>query len=121
MDIAGFAAELAAAVPKIQAAIGEVGDATARELVNVMKADASKSRHFKFVGLITSERTKRGPVNHEWVVGPLKSGAGNLAGIAYFGGANGGGRSIRDPQQALDQVQPGFESAMSTLIERVLS
>ena len=39
-------------------------------------------------------------------IGPEKVGAGNLAVIAYWGGANGGGGTVEDPQEAADRELP---------------
>lgn len=41
-------------------------------------------------------------------VGARKGGIGSLAHIAYFGGANGGGGTIRDPERAMEDVEPEF-------------
>ncbi|MHB1173406.1 MAG: hypothetical protein ACYCZY_13175 [Lacisediminihabitans sp.] len=46
--------------------------------------------------------------------------AGNLANIAYFGGAHGGGGTVPDPQAALDAEAPKFEKALGDLLEDLL-
>ena len=51
-------------------------------------------------------------------IGP-KVGAGEkggLGGIAYFGGANGGGGTVPDPQGALDAEAPRMERALLDLL-----
>lgn len=47
--------------------------------------------------------------------GPTKAGTG--ANIAYFGGANGGGGTVPDPQGALEAESPRFEAALAALVD----
>jgi hypothetical protein len=44
---------------------------------------------------------------------------GSLAHIGVWGGANGGGK-IRDPQEALDEVAPDYESALADILEQIV-
>ena len=77
-----------------------------------MRAAANNSKHFKIARSITYDLSyPDGAVEAE--VGPTLGGAGSLAGIAYFGGANGGGGTIEDPQGAADREAPRFEQALS--------
>jgi hypothetical protein len=88
---------------------------SAQDLVTVMRADASRSRWFRFAPSITE--THHGL---ESEVGPEKGGAGSLANIAYFGGAHGGGGTVRDPQLAANEVGPKFEDAISDVVDGLL-
>lgn len=47
-------------------------------------------------------------------------GAAPLAHIAIHGGARGGGGSVKDPREALDNEAPRFEKAMGDLAEELL-
>ena len=53
-------------------------------------------------------------------VGPRKEGAGNLANIAYFGGAHGGGGTVPDPRGALEAEAPRFEKALADMAAELL-
>lgn len=53
-------------------------------------------------------------------IGPRKEGAGNLANIAYFGGAFGGGGTVPDPRGALEAEAPKFMDALADAAAEVL-
>lgn len=58
-------------------------------------------------------------------IGPTKSyggagGAGFGANIAYFGGANGGGGTVEDPQASGDRELPNFEKALAEVSEGLI-
>jgi hypothetical protein len=99
---------------------------TALEVKKGMQADFRKSRHFKQVaGSVDYELTggaSGGNLSLSAEVGPnaSTSPAAPLAGIAYFGGSNGGGGTVRDPIfHARDQGSKmvGFiEQAMGGLL-----
>jgi hypothetical protein len=46
--------------------------------------------------------------------------AGNLANVAYFGGANGGGGTVPDPRGALEAEIPRFEKALLDVLGDLL-
>lgn len=98
-------------------AIGTIRPAVTKAGVNIKQdmRDAAASKHFKFANQINFDQTGNAAYS-QVVVGPKKVGAGNLANIAYFGGAHGGGGTIEDPQAALDREAPKLESAILDLI-----
>lgn len=55
-------------------------------------------------------------------IGPNKSRhkAAGLAGFAYFGGAMGGGGTVRDPAEALAEEAPAFEEYLAQALEGLL-
>lgn len=53
-------------------------------------------------------------------IGPTKGGAGSLANLAYFGGANGGGGTVPDPRGALEAEAPRFANALAELAAGLL-
>ena len=53
-------------------------------------------------------------------IGPETGGAGSLAGFAYFGGVNGGGGTVPDPQGALDAEAPNVEKHLGALVAKAL-
>lgn len=53
-------------------------------------------------------------------IGPESAGAGSLANLAYFGGANGGGGTVPDPRGALEAEAPKFEQALAKLAAELL-
>ena len=81
-----------------------------------LRAEASKSRHFRLSRHITYDM--RGYTEAE--IGPEARGAGSLAGIAYFGGRHGGGGTLPDPQGALDAEAPRFAEELGKLGEAIL-
>lgn len=87
-----------------------------------MRADMAGSSHFKQVARkITFEtRPLAGSVTCD--VGPITEGkvTGDLAHFAYFGGANGGGGSVRDPQAALDDEAPTFFEHIGKVLDGLL-
>lgn len=72
---------------------------TALEIKKGMQADFANSRHFKQVGRSIDYELVDGDGGLSAEVGPnaATNPAAALAGIAYFGGSNGGGGSVRDP------------------------
>lgn len=119
-DAAKLAVDLAAAAAGAAAVVGAVGAKGALQVKNAMRRDASRSQHFRLAQHISYEQTRSGPAWHEWQIGPEAQGAGNLAGIAYFGGVRGGGGTIRDPQLAADEEAAAIEAALSAVIGRLL-
>lgn len=102
----------ASVVPKVHALV-------TRGAVNIkqsMREDAEASRHFRRIAPTISFDQ----VGLEATIGPEKRRAGNLANIAYFGGAHGGGGTVRDPQRAADEEAPRFERALLAIIDEVL-
>lgn len=58
-----------------------------------LREEMGKSKHFKAARYIDFELDEDG---YGAEIGPIKEGAGNLANIAYFGGAHGGGGTVPD-------------------------
>lgn len=103
--------------------MGQIRQSVSKGALNIkkqMQADAAGSRHFRFARTITYD-IKGNAVSSQAEIGPEKVGAGNLAGIAYFGGAHGGGGTVADPQGALDDESPRFESAIADIAGKFLS
>ena len=116
-ELRAFAADLekapTTAIVKLKPVIKKAG-------VNIkkqMRAEMGKSKHFKAANSISFDEGDGGMAVE---VGPTKSGAGNLANIAYFGGANGGGGSVADPKVALDAEIPNFESEVDKILGDLL-
>ena len=116
-ELRAFASDLekapTAAIVKLKPVIKKAG-------VNIkkqMRAEMGKSKHFKAAKHIDFDVVDGG-LGVE--VGPRKEGAGNLANIAYFGGANGGGGSVADPKGALDAEIPNFESEVDKILGDLL-
>jgi hypothetical protein len=110
-DLAGFADELAGAVKPV----------VAKAAVNVkatMQDDMRESAHFRQVATRISYDIRAGQGWAEAQIGPNTEGAtvGDLAHFAYFGGANGGGGTVRDPLDAAMEEAPAFEKYMAALV-----
>ena len=99
--------------------IDEAHKVVKRGAVNIkeaMREDANESRYFRRI----ARYIDFDQVGLSAEIGPNKRGAGNLANIAYFGGAHGGGGTVRDPQRAADEEAPRFEKALAQIAERLL-
>ncbi len=84
-----------------------------------MRAEMSRSAHFGQVARSITYETRETARFTEAQVGPVTGGKvlGDLAHIAYFGGAQGGGGTVRDPQVDADEEAPRMESAIASLID----
>lgn len=119
MNLREFASSLAGTRARVADEINAIGAKGALNIKEAMRDDAKASRYFRIVRHISYDQTKNGPRVFEWEIGVQGEGAGNLAGIAYFGGARGGGGTIRDPQAALNEEEPRFVESLSKLLERL--
>ena len=81
--------------------------------------DEAKRRHYDFSHRISYD-LKVGPDSIEAEIGPETGGVGSLAGIAYFGGVNGGGGTVPDPLGALEAEAPNVERYLAELAEKAL-
>lgn len=88
----------------------------AERVRRVMANDAKASPSFDYSDAMSYEMLS----DFEAEIGANKGGIGSLAHIGVFGGANGGGGKIRDPQEALDEVAPDYESALADILERIV-
>jgi hypothetical protein len=87
-----------------------------------MRDDMAASAHFGQVARSISYDTRSGATFVEAEVGPITKGktVGDLAHFAYFGGAHGGGNTVRDPQGNLDDEAPKFLAALGDALGKVL-
>lgn len=124
-DISGLSelvADLESAADRV---LAEVKPVVAKGAVNVktaMRDDLASSTHFKQVARSVTYDTRSG---RDWVeaeIGPVTAGAvvGDLAHIVYFGGARGGGATVRDPLLAALDEAPRFEKALSEAMGTLL-
>lgn len=99
-----FGAIPAAMVPKMRGVVAK----SALNVKNLMRADASKSRHFKQLApTINYDLETNGDVI-EAEIGPSGGGSASLAGIAYFGTSKPGGGTVRNPEDAMLEEAPNF-------------
>lgn len=91
----------------------------ALNIKNQMRDEAMRSRHFKFARTITYDLNVNGDTI-EAEIGPESGGVASLAGFAYFGGVNGGGGTVPDPQGALDAEAPNVEKYLDALVAKAL-
>lgn len=115
------------ALEDLAADLGRAGDTiTVRALsvitkgaVNIrddMRTDAKGSRHFRMARSITYELTGDS-TSVGALVGPVKGHAGSLANIAYFGGVNGGGGTVRDPSEPMNSEEPELVKRLEALLD----
>ena len=105
---------------RVEGALPGAARKSATKIRNDWRAAASKSRHFKIAETVTFDE-KATADGYEAEIGPDRQfRAARLAGIAHFGGANGGGGTIGDPQRFADAEADGFAKAVANLVERAL-
>lgn len=110
-EVRTLAADMRAVDRRLARHIIPAVDHAAVNVKGDMRDAASRSRHFRMANSISYDKTDP----YEAEIGPVKGGAGSLANIAYFGGANGGGGTVEDPQAALDREAPKFERSLADL------
>lgn len=110
-EVRALAADMRAVDGRLTRHIIPAVDHAAVNIKTDLRGVAARSRHFRMANSITYDK----PSPYEAEIGPTKGGAGSLANIAYFGGSNGGGRTVEDPQAALDREVPKFERALADL------
>jgi hypothetical protein len=136
IDATGFdryAGDLAAAAREVAAGIPGVVKNGAGNVKKDWNAAFWASTYFKGAGGSVNYDVTTGPGFIEAEIGPdlerfpgqpgpgRKSPAAGMANIAHFGGANGGGGTVADPQEFLDREAPAFEKYLTQLIEQALT
>lgn len=114
--------DLVRAAQRVGKALPAVVSKGALNVKNDWNAAFRESTSFKGIaGSVSYDViTQAGSVEAE--IGPNKSRrkAAALANIAHFGGINGGGGTVADPQTFLDDEAPRFVSALEALIVEAL-
>ena len=90
----------------------------ALNIKNQLVSEMSGSRHFGSVARGITYDIKGDGFEAE--IGPEKGRPGSLANIAYFGGSNGGGGTVPDPQGAGEAELPNFEKALAEVAEGLI-
>ena len=116
-ELREFSTELGRVPAKVVTGIRPAVRKAGVNMKDQLREEMGASRHFRAAESISFDEVDGGMAVE---VGPTKSGAGNLANIAYFGGANGGGGTVPDPQGALDAEVPRFEEALTDLVGEIL-
>lgn len=117
-DLLRFGDDLVSAADGL---LGRVKPVVAKGALNVktsMQDDMKQSDHFKQVARSITYDVRDGQSFVEAEIGPKTAGqtVGDLAHLAYFGGAHGGGGTVRDPQGALDDEADNFERALGDVL-----
>lgn len=121
-DFERFASDLERGADKVLADVAPVVKRGAENVKRTMRAEMARSGYFKGASSSITYDVVNGSGWVEARVGPESGGQvkGDLAALAYFGGSNGGGGTVRDPQAALDDEAPSFfgyiERALGGLI-----
>jgi len=116
-QVRSLAADLRGAGSRVSSKVPAVVSKGALNIKNQMREEADQSTHFRFDYTISYDLEEGG---FSAIIGPEKGGAGSLANIAYFGGANGGGGTVPDPVGALEAEIPNFTKAIGALIDGAL-
>lgn len=116
-ELRAFSSELGRVPAKVVTGVRPAVRKAGVNMKNQLREEMAASRHFRAAESISFDESDGGMAVE---VGPEKSGAGNLANIAYFGGAHGGGGTVPDPRGALDAEVPRFEKALTDLVGEIL-
>ena len=116
-EVKEFASELGKVPTKVVTGVRPAVVKAGVNMKNQLREEMAASKHFKAANSISFDEGDGGMAVE---VGPTKSGAGNLANIAYFGGANGGGGTVPDPRGALEAEAQRFEKALTDLVGEIL-
>lgn len=126
VDDDGLSAMLGRVSPEVVDGAHKVVTKGALNIKESMADDFYSSRHFRHLG----RSVGFDQVGLTAEIGPDKAKVygkgeyrtpGNLAVIAYFGGANGGGGTVRDPQRAAEEEAPRFMKALLDVIDGAMS
>lgn len=121
-ELRALAADLASAGSGMAAQVRPVVVKGAVQIKTQLRREMSRSKWFRHVGRTITfdvhDRTMFGASSIEAEIGAVTEGqvVGDLAHLAYFGGAKGGGDTVPDPQNALDAETPRFERALLELL-----
>lgn len=119
-DFDRFGADLLAAAAGL---VGRVRPVVAKGALNIKqahRAEMARSTRFGHIARSITYDTRVTPNEVSADIGPVVGGSGSLAHIAYFGGARGGGGTVRDPQEAAAEEQLRFEAALSAVLGDLL-
>ncbi len=121
-DLYKTAADLQAGAKDLMPKIRPVISKGALNIKKKMAADFAGSRHFGQVARVVTYDMLGGSDFVEAQIGPETGGrvVGDLAHIAYFGGANGGGGTVPDPEVHLRAEEPVIERYVSEILEALL-
>lgn len=120
-EVGKLAVDLGKAVSRLLPEVDAIVKRGAQNVKDEMVADASGSRHFKGIARsISYDRAYGlGSVGYEVGVDRDRGGQAALAGIAYFGGVNGGGGTL-DIDKPLRNEEPRLVKALSELGDGLL-
>lgn len=116
-ELRTLAADLTQAPAEVARKAPAVVRRGAVNIKNDLRDKMAQSTYFQASQHITFDELDGGMAAE---IGPEKVGAGNLAVIAYWGGANGGGGTVEDPQAAADREEPNFTRALGDLFDGIL-
>lgn len=119
-EVRDFANDLRSAPQRVVNKVPPVVKRGAQNVKDQMRDAMFASYHFKGAARSISYDIRDGGFEAE--IGPETGPGGvpgDLAHLAYFGGANGGGGTVEDPERALDAEGPRFTKALLDLIGEV--
>lgn len=119
-EVRAFANDLRSASQRVVDKVPPVVKRGAQNIKTQMVEAMAGSSHFKGAARAISYDITNGGFEAE--IGPVTGPGGvpgDLAHLAYFGGANGGGGTVEDPEKALDAEAPRFTKALLDLIGEV--
>lgn len=120
-ELDALARDFADADQRISRDRDRIGRKAAQNIKRDWSMDAAFSRHFRIGPTISYDETVRFGAVYEAEIGPNRRfRAARLAGIAHFGGANGGGGTLGDPQKYADAEAPTLAEYLAEAAEKAL-
>ena len=116
-ELREFSTELGKVPTKVVTGVRPAVVKAGVNMKNQLREEMDRSKHFRASRSIDFDVSDGGLAVE---VGPSKGKPGSIANISYFGGANGGGGTVPDPQGALDAEAPRFEKALTDLVGEIL-
>lgn len=120
-EVGKLAVDLGKAVSKLLPEVDAVVKKGAQNVKNEMVQDAARSRFFRGIGPTISYDRAYGLGSVGYEIGPDRDRGmqAPLAGVAYFGGVNGGGGTL-DIDKPLRNEEPRLVKALSELGDGLL-
>lgn len=105
--------------------VGKVAQSVSKGALTVkgaMQDDMSASRSFGQVSRAISYDLETFTTHARAEIGPVSAGrqVGDLAHLAYFGGSNGGGGTVQDPEYLLEREAPNLEQYIGEILDGLL-
>jgi len=112
-----FASDMFRGLDRVPDEAHRVVERAAVNIKDDLQRQMRGSTHFRPVASGINYDMRAGYLTSQAEIGPARGRPGSLANIAYFGGANGGGGTVEDPDAALGREIPNLERHLADVVE----